>query len=479
MPRSRKTAARSASTPDSTTPAKPANPRRSSPEAHLTHMLADLVGHLPPLGSPAGPAADLLLDTYLDAASPRQAERILNALQHAPQAALRALGWQRRCALEAARGCFPAAWAAFREAAGLDPEAPALACLEVTTLMAEGCRNEARDRAAQWAARLADSPDQDFSDLIAHLQDMARHDPAVVTSDGPDARQLVEDLLQRADAWPAPACHYRFDEKSAGLAPLPKLARLEARWARVSPFNEAASPGAWLDVLLLDPLCAHSFLVLDDMVGMLQQLPMLNPASRRALLRSFLLRAESLRRVVLDTLDAADRPLSWHHPGNRPLLTLATEHAHLLAAPGDGRVLDALRWSVGTASPADEAGLRPLLIHMLATCGHADEALALAEQASPDDSVARHGRVLALFALGRHEAARDALGDCLAARPRIGQTLLATQPRRPPRAETGKPGSYGEAWRYRETYQPYWQHSGALAWAAALVPAAQPRGEQC
>ncbi|MDD2988436.1 MAG: hypothetical protein PHI64_05675 [Zoogloea sp.] len=446
----------------------PATPRLggNSHERRVIALLEALFTHLPAPGTDRGPAADLILDTYLDAASPRKAEHFLAALRETPSPDLRALGWQRLCAFDAARGRFPSAWAAFDEAARLNPAAPALACLEVTTLMAEGRRDEARHKAGLWAMRLASNPARDFSDLIAHLHDMASHDPAVLTDDGPDQQRLIDRILQRIDAWPAPVCHYRLRE-AAALSPDPGLSRLEARWAAVSPFNDAATAGAWVDVLLGERLSGQSFLVLNDMAEMMQQAPVGNPASARAVTRTLLLRGEALRRVVLDTLHATDRHLPWRHPGNQPLLRLAADHARHFAAPGDDTALAALRWSVQVANPDDEAGLRDLLVHNLASCGHAAEALVVAAHAKPDDSFSRHGRVLALFSLGRLDEAQQALRECQANSPRIWATLSAAAPRKPKM----RPGVYtvggrDEAWIYRQAYLGYWTHTGALAWAA-------------
>jgi Flp pilus assembly protein TadD len=451
--------------PTDSAPLPPRKRRGNSHEQRLITLLEALFTHLPSPDQGPGPAADLLLDTYLDAASPRKAEQFLAALRETPSAGLRALGWQRQCALDAARGRLSSAWAAFHEATRLNPAAPALACLEVSTLMAEGRRDEARHKAGLWAARLASNPARDFSDLIAHLHDMARHDPAVLTDAGSDDGRVIERILLQIDAWPAPTCHYRLRQAEA-LAPDPALARLEARWAHVSPFNDAAAPGAWLDMLLSERLCGESFLILNDMAEMMQQAPVGNPASARALIRALLLRGEALRRVVLADLQATDHPLPWQHPGNQPVLCLTADHARHFSAPGDDTALVPLRWSVRVANPSDETGLRDLLVHSLASCGHAAEALVVAEHAAPDDTFSRHGRVLALFALGQRDDARQALRECQAGSPQIWKTLSARAPRKPKM----NPGVYAvggrdEAWIYRQAYLEYWTHAGALAWA--------------
>ena len=163
---------------------------------------------------------------------------------------------------------------------------------------------------------------------------------------------------------------------------------------------------------------------------------------------------------------AADQPLPWQHPGNQPALCLAADHARHFSAPGDDTALAPLRWSVRVANPSDETGLRDLLVHSLASCGHAAEALVVAEHAAPDDTFSRHGRVLALFALGQRDNARQALRECQAASPQIWKTLSAKAPRKPKM----QPGVYAlggrdEAWIYRQAYLEYWTHSGALAWA--------------
>ncbi|MBL8457858.1 MAG: hypothetical protein JNM92_00700, partial [Zoogloea sp.] len=75
------------SPPDTVRRKPPANspdtprPRGNSHERRVIALLEALFTHLPAPGTDRGPAADLLLDTYLDAASPRKAEYFLAALR--------------------------------------------------------------------------------------------------------------------------------------------------------------------------------------------------------------------------------------------------------------------------------------------------------------------------------------------------------------------------------------------------------------
>lgn len=419
-------------------------------------------------------AADTLLDCYAEIDAPRKKQRFIDALKAAPDKALRATGWQRQATIDSDRGKVAAAWAAFREAQRLVPNAPALSHLEVLLLLAEGRRTEARARADFWSARLARDPDEDHSGLIAALQDLTSPDDAgrlraLARGGAPLGR-----LSALIDGWPAPACHYALKHGEV-LTPDRALARDEADWDAVSPLNpDGDATVDWLDRLAALPLAGHSFAMLRDLYFVACEMPEPLPGAGRAVARRLLERAEALRETVLNRLKAGERELPWGYLDNRPLLSLVAAYTGEMAEERPEQVLDLLRWSVLVANPNDNVGLRENLIHSLVAHGRADEAVAVAARYPDDFAFTEYGRVLALFAAGRLADAEQALQRAVEESPKIWKTLTAASPRKPRLDGIGyRVGGDDEAWLYRENHLAQWQASGALAWAVALK---KPRG---
>jgi len=428
-------------------------------------LLERLFERLPQLDARAEHAADVLLNAYADMHAPRKKQGFIDALKSAPDKTLRSTGWQRQAAIFCDRGNSAAAWEAFREAQRLTPNAPALSHLEVLLLVADNRYDEAKSRAQFWAARLARDPDDDHSDLIALLHDLADGSDAGALRSLQHTRSPQAALAGIVADWPAPACEYKLAHGEA-LHAKPALEEIETHWMDL---REGLDDRTWLDFLSRAPLAGQSFLVLRDCVELLGALPDAMPGSNDALIRQLLERAEALRVNVLGKLKALNRELPWGFLDNRPLLTLVGYYADDFAASRPEETLNLLRWAVNIANPNDNQGLREILIHRLIAAGCAGEAVSVAERYPDDFASTQYGHALALYAAGRTTEAETVLRAAVEAYPKVWKMLHAANPKQPRLKGYGVTvGGDDEAWFYRASHLEVWRASGALRWSAGM-----------
>ncbi|MBL8419801.1 MAG: hypothetical protein JNK92_04115, partial [Dechloromonas sp.] len=259
------------------------------------------------------------LGAYLDTHAPRKKQKFIEALKAAPDKTLASTGWQRQTTVLSDRGDYAGAWAAFREAQRLTPNAPSLSHLEILVLVSEGRREVARARAAFWSAKLARDAKYDHRDLIALLRGMADGSDDSTLRSLAATRGPLAQLAEIIERWPPPACAYSL-AGDVELAPDAKLAACEGHWVNLR--GGMMDHDKWLDFLAQEPLAGQSFRVLRDSVDILGMLPQALPGSNDALARRLLERGEALRRTVLSKLHALDRELAWGLLDNRPLLAL-------------------------------------------------------------------------------------------------------------------------------------------------------------
>ena len=439
-------------------------------------LLENLFSHLPKLDARSEEAADTLLGCYLETNAPRKKQKFIDALKAAPDKALRSTGWQRQATVFSDKDNFPAAWEAFQEAQRLTPNEPALSHLEILLLVSEGRREEAKARATFWSARLARDPKYDHSDLIALLHDLADGGDDSLLRSLASVHDPLAALATTIEAWPAPVCVYKLAH-GVELDPTQQLADCEMHWMELR--DGLMDHDRWLEFLQNEPLAGNSFRILRDSIEMLGMLPDTLPGGNDVLARRLLERSEALRRSVLGKLKALDKELPWGFIDNRPMLTLVAYYIDEFAETKPAEILDLLRWSVSTANPTDNTGLRDTLIHTLVAARQAAEAIALAARYPDDFAFTEFGRVLALFADGQLAEAESALNNARLKSPKIWKTLNAANPK-PPRAQGPgfQVGGNDEAWAYRERYLDLWQVSGALRWAAGLKPAQPKTGKK-
>ncbi len=124
-------------------------------------------------------AFDKLCDLYLDAGRTAERAALVERLLKVEDKGLRAAVWQRRATLLADTGAHDRAWEAFKEAQRLDPDAPALAHLELVLLASQDRYAEVQTRAAFWAKRLTKRGYDGSEQLVRLMEEVAR-DPDVL-----------------------------------------------------------------------------------------------------------------------------------------------------------------------------------------------------------------------------------------------------------------------------------------------------------
>lgn len=431
-------------------------------------------------------AFDVLCNAYLDLQRSGKKSRLVQAVMDAPNRWLRATAMHRQVSILSDKGDFVAAWKLFREAQQTAPDHTALAHLEVTVLLGEGRKAEARERAQFWAARLSREDDPELAPLVDFLRRCAeRPETALLDAVGERVEGLAE-LRELLAALPALEVHYtlRPEGESAGpLLPDRALAALEREWADVFPAeepeltsfvaNETAWDDArpWVEWLREHPLAWQSFRVLDEVAAAVAFVPLaLNVGD--TLSENLFRRGEALLRMTLAHNRAEGLRLEWAWHENRPALRLVVALVGALVRAGDAEhELPLLEWLVRTLNPNDNHGLRQTLMSRYLNAGRVDAALDLAAR-YPDDGLAtmQFDTALALYMAGRPQEAADALHRANERFPAMLPMLLAANARKPkldPQWVTS--GGRDEAWLYRESSRALWERSGALAWVKSAT----------
>lgn len=420
---------------------------------------------------------DLLLDAYGQLGRPRKKTRLMDAALARGDRAIRSSMLQRRATMAADEGDFAGAWNCFREAQREHADSASLAHLETTLLLAEGRPGQARERARFWIARLQRADAVGHAPLIELLRDLAEHGEQamfdVQAREWPEPGQL-QALLKAA---PAPAVRHTLyggnDEDCGALRPDRALARDLKAWAQAFPQVGPAltslwvedhpaweDPQRWLQCLGDHPALWQSFDVLDDLVLALSAAD--NMIGLRLLRQELLERGETLLRLTL--ADHAGKTLEWPHMENRPALRLLAQRIHDCGPDPDADAIARMEWMLAL-NPGDNHGYREELVALHLRHHQPERALSLAER-YPEDCNLGLVRVLALFALQRHDEALRVLRDVHPRLPKLAPMLAAARPRKP--ALSHGFITYGgddQAWYHRERYRPLWQqYPGALDW---------------
>jgi hypothetical protein len=189
------------------------------------------------------------------------------------------------------------------------------------------------------------------------------------------------------------------------------------------------------------------------------------PGWDEQLLRPVLARACG---ILDQALAGADAPiLEWGYVENRPALRSLVRTVHLEQRCGNGAEANRLAERLLALNPGDNHGIRVLVMESHLRSGRDREAVELAER-YPEDMHADlpYGRALALYRMGREQAAQTAARSAIEALPKVARTLLAKSPRRP-RIDVHaiRVGGDDQAWLYREAMLDAWQATaGALDW---------------
>ena len=459
--------------------------RRSGRAADAEALLERVFEEPDRLDGRAQYAFDVLADCYDALGHPKKKERLIDRIGQSPDRTLRSAALHRRITILADRGKRAEAWRLFAEAQRHEPDNPMLATLELTMLMGEKNFERMRERGRFWIARLARDREHDYSDLIDKVRELVT-DPVSMSLkyDAVERPGLAELRSLLADMPPA-ACHYGLEraEGMADLVPTPALAALQAQWHDLTQvvkpaltMLDAGDPDAWERVapgipwLADHPLAWQSFEVLDDLALAVQDTDLM--AGTEALLEPLLARAQAILRATIEQNDGHDCAIPWGFVANRPALRLLVALYYLRR--DQQRADDALalaRWMVIGLNPHDNHGLREEFVRLLLDRGDALAALDVCDR-YPDDAIVgtRFGRPLALFVLGRHVEAADALRAAHAGRPNVLPMLFADDPKAPRSDDRWiEVGGKEEAWLYRCAHRALWERAGALPWARGIV----------
>lgn len=434
------------------------------------------------------PLLDELLNAYLELQRPIKKKRLLDRAERHGDRTIRASVLQQRVSIAADREDYAKAWRLFGEAQRVAPDSPSLGLLEVTVLSSEGRYEEARQRADFHARRLRALGDPDFVDLVGALERAASSDGDPVRGmleaglfDDPDDEEdpEVDELLQAFARAPKPQPLYRLQphgDQAGPLEPQPKLARALAHWDEVAPAipHSPLQPDGtddlldscplWAGVLNRYPVLWQSFEAIEVVVRTCYMLD--DPHLDKHVLRPLLERAETLLRAVLRDQDAEGLQLEWGFLENRPALALiGTRISEDMDHPPDDDSIARLEWIL-QLNPRDNGGFRVALARRYMETGRYDDALALCDRFAEDFAPTRYNRVLALYALGRTDDARDALTEAVDAYPKPLRWLLKKSVR-PPTGPMNRItlGGDDEALAYRMEMHDLWKRLGALEWA--------------
>jgi tetratricopeptide (TPR) repeat protein len=433
---------------------------------------------------------DMLLDTYLQLDKPRKRKLLAQAAIARGGREVKCVGWQRLTLMEIDAGNPVAARTALNEAMRASPDNPDMALLEIQCLLSEGKDQIARERAKFWHARTAKLHDPALKEHLDWLLAISENPRAAMFNALANKDETLQILESQILGIGAPQCHYKlspFDGSTGPFEPTKALAKAELLWRKTFPVNKPAStslstenfaswdddPHAWLTVLKANPILWHSFDVVDDVVGALDNHIMAGVAD--ILLPLLLSHAEALFDKVVNEHAAAAFKCEWGWMENRPALRLLVRNAlDNQYAPDPAKreaAFELIRRLVETLNPNDNHGLRTMVVAGLVARGKAEDAIKLAANYPEDMANLEYTRVLALFAAGRLQDAEQAVQKIHSQYPKVGKMLVAASPRQPRFDPYGyKLGSPQEAWLYRESYLATWQaQAGALAWLAKIL----------
>jgi tetratricopeptide (TPR) repeat protein len=429
------------------------------------------------------PLLDQLMDTYRLLGKDRKRIRLLDEVISRGDSRLRAAALQRRATILADQGKAREAWAAFTEAQRESPDDPMLAPLEISLLVSRGDREQARERARFWAARLERFRDPDLAGVVGFMREVAADPSAAFSRMSGEQYPELDALARLLQAAPAIEVHYSIDnpEQEGLLQPDAAVAAVEEKWRgvfeQIKPELTTVAHGEesvwenaeqWLELLEREPLAWQSFEVLDDLAMAVDALPCMNPEPVMARLLD---RGAAMLQAVVDACRVAGARLDWAWAENRPALRLL---AHRAFRALDSGTPEGRRAFVESAerlialNPRDNHGVRDELTRAYIEAGDPGRALALADRYPGDLCTVTLNRILALHRLGRLDEAVEALRAAGERHKVAIDMLLAEKPAKPRASGYGIAiGGKDEAWLYREAHRSLWEMGGALEWLRA------------
>ena len=433
-------------------------------------------------------AIDWLCDAYeVLHKTGRKKEALLTRFATHKNRALRTTANQRLASWLLDRGESERAWQAFAAADRADPRSPANAFLEMTMLSAEGRLEWASKRAKQWLALLekdADVPKEILAALRRFEKNPGRALDDQVRAFAPKEVQALLNWIDKQAKRPLPSLRWEALNGEANEAALQEhhqiisaaMRKLEEEWQALSqgdkPFsiNEFSETEAdtwdlaadWLPWLREHPEAMDSFSILDDLALLLLDADEVLGKSDNRWVTTLLHRGVAMLEEHWPPTRAGTLP--WVMLTNRPALRILANFIHLLQDDwSDGRLERSIRLYM-RLNPNDNHGYRTELVNHLLRAGRDAEALACTEH-YPDDMFPEiaYGRVLALYRLGRRNAAQAALQEATEHLPTVLNYLLRGRVAKP------KPSPYGiqmggddQAWLYRQAMRDTWMETKGM-----------------
>ena len=454
---------------------------------------------------------DALCDAYVEAGMQPERERFVARLTKHSNVYLASTALQRGTTLATDEGDFKSAWEQFGRAMRLTPDDPSLAPLEVLVLSSEGRVDEAKARAAVWAARLRRMDRPDFEDLIEFLEATAvdpdramlkvaeRNRPGEgAWSELLDAAPITE-LLYEIECNPSTDDRWGPGRMAIAMKPKRALAAVEREWRNqffvrkpdLVYLDGDGSSGceafaAIVQFMRDHPAAWQSFAILDDLVLIARDWFDEEEVAfgQAAVILALTKHAVELLEKCVATSGEAAPIIAWTMLENRPALRLVAQRIDAsldsLDSADDEREVDRLQAWLLELNPNDNHGYRDPLMKSHLLSGDIEHALALAARYPEGAGDMSFDLALALFRAGRRDEAAEAWRRGAESTPLIAATLLAARPRAPQADDRADDryevfGGPEHAWRYRMQMREVWTASGALAWAKTLPRVPVPK----
>jgi tetratricopeptide (TPR) repeat protein len=474
-------------------------------------------------------AFDMLVDALLTLGREQERHELVARIAQAPNRELATAARCRQVSMVADAGREEEAWALFTQARRADPDNPQLWHLELTLLLAQGRREEARLRAPLLAAQ---ARRHGFDDMAGMLEALGREGFGALT-DHSGLDQDDDDLLEawarlaaltpaETDAQALQSLYRVVAEPDAGgggplvrLEPSSRLDDLEEAWVARDgdedddvedefeddlededvedgdddfddddfddddfddddfddddfdgPPDLANDVQRMHDCLAGQPALWLSLTVLQDLLRVGQEVAVEHGLAGLGATRRVASHAARVLRALLPPGQAPLDEDDGHARDALRVLDLAIQAAALARDPDEFEHL--VRWGLELA-PQDTFGWQQRWLEFLLEHGRYEEALtALGDDGDDPLPPLGHLRVLALYGAGRAEEAARQLREVHADFPLYARMLLP-EVLDPPRGDDLPYqilGGEQSAWEHRSQMRPTWVRSGALRWLA-------------
>lgn len=416
-------------------------------------------------------ALDAMFEICTALGKPRKKSALIKRMMNHPVKVLQTAALHRQCTILGDQGRDDEAWACFQQAQRIDPNDPALSHLELLLLMQQGKFEQMQQRGKYWLKRLNSmNRGGELNELIGLIEQMLSDAPTAFTplleQLTPGAGRLIAWLQQAMKKPPKPMEKIRYFDDCCQIEPKDQAsAKLLQQWNDLMFRHEEMwdNPDEWLLLLQEHPELAGSIAVIDDLIQSVCQLEAPNPAvTFQPLIMLALLQIKSLIPMQ------PEQPLIWNIMDNRPALRVIGFLADSMEELDDHDTALEMREWLLRLNPNDNQGMRALVVNSYLRLGRNDDAAALCAHYPEDFDVSIcFGHALALFRLGREDAANKRLIEAIGQSPRIVAALLSKNMKEPKSVYPGciTLGGEDEAWHYREDARELWLETpGALAW---------------